>query len=119
MATSGNAPILVYRSEQHSIDTVNIVNTPIGIANTSQYHSLQTELKKGDILITYTDGLIEALNTGGYPYTQERLKTIVLQNASKNGQEIADLIQSDLQKFCGTKTLHDDQTLLIIKRINS
>ena len=119
LATSGNAPILVYRNEQHSIDTVSIVNTPIGIANTSQYHSLQTELKKGDILITYTDGLIEALNTGGYPYTQERLKTIVLQNASKNGQEIADLIQSDLQKFCGTKTLHDDQTLLIIKRINS
>ncbi|HIW37016.1 MAG TPA: SpoIIE family protein phosphatase [Candidatus Treponema faecavium] len=118
LATSGNAPILLYRKSQNSIDTVSIANAPIGIARTTQYHSLQTKLKKGDILITFTDGLIEALNSGGYPYTSERLKTIIEQHHDKTGQEIADLIQADVRLFCGTKSLHDDQTLLIIKNIN-
>ena len=69
----------------------------------------------GDIIILYTDGVVEALNPQGNQYPVENITNIVRLNYKLSGKEIAGLIKSDIKKFVGTEMLHDDQTLLVVK----
>ena len=73
------------------------------------------EVKTGDILFTYTDGLVEALNDAGQQYSVDTLLKIVKEHASASGKDIAKLVKDDVKKFIGGNSQHDDLSLLVIK----
>ena len=68
-----------------------------------------------DIIVTYTDGLVEALNEDGRQYSEEKLIEVVKSKATASGKDIATAVKNDVKKFIGTADQHDDQSLLVIK----
>ena len=81
----------------------------------TEYADNEITVNSGDIVITCTDGLLEALNGDGRQYSKANLENIVKQFHSLDGKAIANKIKDDVKKFCGTAALHDDQSLLVIK----
>lgn len=79
------------------------------------YKDKQIEPSSGDILVTCSDGFIEALNIDGEQYSVARLEGIIKANASLSGKEIADKAKEDIEIFCGSAVQHDDQSILVIK----
>ena len=73
------------------------------------------KVQSGDIIVTYTDGLVEALNDRGQQYGKESLEKIIKANNSSSGKDIANLIKADVKNFIGQADQHDDQSLLVIK----
>ena len=72
-------------------------------------------VKSGDIIFTYTDGIVEALNEDGVQYSTEKLLNLIKANHSKPSKELANIIKNDVKNFSGNANQHDDESLLIIK----
>lgn len=114
-ATAGTTPVLLYEAETKKIKKLSNPSEPIGVEKTTEYLDNEFTLKKDDIVITYTDGLVETVDSTGKQYTSQRLKDVITKNSSLSGKEIANLVKTDVNKFCGSTHQHDDQTLLVIK----
>lgn len=71
----------------------------------------------GDILVLYTDGIIEAKNNDGEEYGQEKLKSIISVNNHLSSKQISEKLVEDLLSFAGKNNLNDDYTFLVIKFI--
>lgn len=68
------------------------------------------ELKAGDRLVAYSDGVVESRSEGGELYGQERLEKELLNNLQK-GLPL-DAIMQTLTQFTGSRGISDDITLL-------
>lgn len=115
IATAGDTPILHYSVASDTIEQVSETNEPVGVEKTTVYKDKDFTVQSGDIIVTYTDGVVETPNASGMQYSQERIMELVKKNKNLTGKEIADVIKSDITKFSESSHQHDDQTLLIIK----
>jgi sigma-B regulation protein RsbU (phosphoserine phosphatase) len=81
------------------------------------YSDWELELQSGDIVIFYTDGLIEAENEAEEMYGGERLEHAVMHIDSKMGaEEIIGVISHDVADFAGTAEQYDDMTVVVVKK---
>ncbi len=88
---------------------------PCGIFENATYDENLIELKTGDVLLFYTDGITEAMDLNYDIYGEERLINIVLENINKSCQEIKECISEDIISFIGDANQYDDMTLIIVK----
>ena len=68
-----------------------------------------------DIMLLYTDGVIEATNVHGEEFGVERLKNVFFQYILGHPKQIGDKILEELYNFTGSKELNDDYSFIIIK----
>lgn len=116
-STAGTTPVYIYKTSTKKIERLSELSEPIGVEKTSAYVDNETKVSSGDIVITFTDGIVETVNSNGVQYTTERLIAIIKKNSHLNGKEIANIVKDDIKKFSGSTHQHDDQTLLVIKII--
>ena len=114
-ASAGHQPMLLWRAESATMDTIKQKTDPIGVERSSTYSDMKLTVNKGDIIILYTDGLIEALNQDGHQYGIENLSKTIRENSSLSAKDLATEIKHNVQAFIGSASLHDDQTLVIMK----
>lgn len=69
-----------------------------------------------DILVCYTDGIVEAREAGGNEYGVARLKEVVQANRKLEAEKIFNLIIQDVESFSAEDGQNDDRTLIIIKK---
>lgn len=115
IATGGTTPVFYYSSQTKTVKQISTASEPIGVDKESEYKDVLQNIATGDILITYTDGLVEALNEDGAQYSKDSLLRIISSSAQSTGKDIANLVKSDIKKFIGNSSLRDDQSLLVIK----
>jgi sigma-B regulation protein RsbU (phosphoserine phosphatase) len=114
-ASAGHQPLLIWREAGKKIEVVRQNTDPIGVERGSKYPELKLTVQKGDIIIFFTDGLIEALNQEGRQYGVESLSRVIAQSSSLTAKEIATEVKHNIQAFVGSAGLHDDQTLVVMK----
>lgn len=115
LASGGTTPVYYFDSATKEIKKISEMNEPIGVDKTIEYKDYVQNVKTGDIIITYTDGLVEALNDKGQQYSSNNLLKVIKDNHTASGKDIANRVKADIKTFCGNTELHDDQTLLVIK----
>lgn len=115
VSTAGTTPVYLYSASSKTLEKKSVVCDPLGVEKTTSYKDIQFTVSTGDIIISYTDGLIEALNQDGKQYSFDRLAAVVKAGCAQSGKDIANSVKNDVKKFVGTEALHDDQTLLVIK----
>jgi phosphoserine phosphatase RsbU/P len=114
-SNAAHHPLLIYRRAAKAIEYVDTEGLPIGIERTTKYGQKKMTLESGDIVVLYTDGIIEAMNTGGEQYTLERFADVLVKNSELAPNQIIDIIKEDINAFVGNAKQHDDQTLLMMK----
>ncbi len=114
-STGGTIPVYYFNCETNNFERISHTSEPIGVEKSSEYKDFVQKVKKGDIIVTYTDGVVEALNEAGQQYTRESLLRVISENCKSSGKDIANLVKADLKNFCGNLSQHDDQSLLIVK----
>ncbi len=114
-ATSGNIPVYRFKTSTKEVLKVSHQGDPLGVEKSTNYRDIEFTADKGDIIVMFTDGLVEALNASGAQYSVQRLIECIKQNNALSGKEIADKIKKDIKSFIENEKLHDDQSLLVIK----
>jgi len=75
---------------------------PLGMMRNMTYPDWEQELQAGDIVVFYTDGIIEAENEAEEMYGTERLEQVVTRiNSTMNAGEIIETILQDVDDFVG------------------
>jgi sigma-B regulation protein RsbU (phosphoserine phosphatase) len=80
-----------------------------------EYEQRQVSLAPGDVLLLYTDGIVEAMNKKEEFFGESRLGSALTAAASRSAQEILDGILLDLAGFTEGVEQSDDITAVVIK----
>jgi len=90
---------------------------PLGIIDGTEYDIRQIDYASGDILVLFTDGLVETL--GGEKFDPDlgfdRLSEIILNNLDLDFEHLLNVIRNEVRDSYDETELFDDLTVLIIK----
>jgi hypothetical protein len=89
---------------------------PLGVQEETTYREAKVKLKKGDVVIFYTDGINEAMNEKQEQYELERLETHIANLTSHiSAKEVAESIFNSVKAFVGAAKQNDDMTVVVVK----
>ena len=90
---------------------------PLGALDDSTYREALVRLRPGDVVVLYTDGVTEALDSSGRFYEEERLVRLLqrMEAAGLSASEIKNRIVVDVLEFTGNTGQADDMTMIVIK----
>ena len=107
-----NPPIVVSPEGVRSLASGSV---PVGLFSSATYSDAETRLEKGDVLIIYSDGVTEALNTAGEEFSDERLAAQAIEHRSAPLGDLLQSIISAVQAFAGGAQQSDDVTVLVAR----
>jgi serine phosphatase RsbU (regulator of sigma subunit) len=85
----------------------------LGDDRNSKYEAKTTELAIGDVLVWYTDGIVECENEQGEEYGEKRFRASVRKAAALDAGEMRDAIIADAGAFFGEAVRKDDITMVV------
>ena len=85
----------------------------LGDDRESRYEAKTTELVPGDVLVWYTDGIVECDNAAGEAYGERRFRASVKKHAALDAAEMRDAIVADATNYFATTPRKDDITMVI------
>lgn len=114
-SNASHPPMLVYRAATKEVETVELKSLPIGVEKKTEYTQKKLRLADGDVVILFTDGVVEAMNADGKQYGMKALVDCVQRNGGGNPRDLASKLKAEVQKFVGDAKQHDDQSFLAMK----
>jgi sigma-B regulation protein RsbU (phosphoserine phosphatase) len=118
-ARAGHCHTLYYHSIQEEVSYFRTEGLGLGIIRNAGYEKhVKTQFwdyNPGDVMVIYTDGIVEARDGEGNEYGEERLRQMLETCFYQTAAEINEELRHDVQEFSRGQPLHDDQTLLVIK----
>jgi sigma-B regulation protein RsbU (phosphoserine phosphatase) len=112
LACAGHPPPLVVRADA-SVEDVDACGTLLGIEDDLHLSPLSIELRPGDALVLYTDGITEA-RVGGRLFGLDRLRETLAELAGAPAAEITAGIRRAVEAFAPGPAA-DDQALLVLR----
>jgi len=114
---AGHCPGLLVGEREHGIAIARLdVGGPVlGILPAARYEQARCEVRPGDVLVLYSDGLIEATSPAGEEYGERRLSECLATTGARSPEEIRAAILASAGKFLGTASPRDDVTLVVAK----
>jgi serine phosphatase RsbU (regulator of sigma subunit) len=107
------APIVVRSGAP--LETLDPTTFPVGLVEGTEYKAQGFELKAGDKIVLYTDGVTEAQNAGGEFFGTRRLFQTVKEHAGKNYEAVHQGILDAVAAFTQEAAQSDDITLLVLE----
>src|SRR5215831_15649841 len=108
-----NAPIL--RRENGALEKLEAGGLPLGIKVDATYETASVELRPGDALILFTDGVIEAFNESGEEFGNERWLAAIRGLPDLNGHQSLKYLVERVDQFVGATRQADDITCLVCR----
>jgi sigma-B regulation protein RsbU (phosphoserine phosphatase) len=87
----------------------------LGLLPQAQYEATTVAIAPGDLLVMYSDGLVEATNTAGQEFGDERVLEILHRHFDQTPFQIRDALMSSLTAFASIAVPHDDLTFAVIR----
>ncbi len=117
-ANAGNPSMLMYSAATAKILELGSMFAPPGLFGTQQekeFHSCTLPWYPGDLLLLYSDGLLDAKDRNGRMYGPDSIKRCLAASAQLSPPAIQQAILKDFHNFLGDSHPHDDLTLVVVK----
>jgi sigma-B regulation protein RsbU (phosphoserine phosphatase) len=114
---AGHNPPLLLQGESSAVVLLKAKGIALGVIDEVDLQSVRVDLKPGDVLVLYTDGVTEAINDREEEFGEERLLKIITENRTRPAQEILDRILSAITAFAGDRPQYDDITIMILRAV--
>jgi serine phosphatase RsbU (regulator of sigma subunit) len=108
-----NFPYLFRAPGQGEFGSLMIRGNRLGDDPASRYEAKTTELLAGDVVVWYTDGIVECENEKGEEYGEKRFRASVRRSAALDAGEMRDAIVGDATGFFGETARKDDITMIV------
>ncbi len=111
---AGHNPPLLLRADG-TFEDIDIGGPLLGAFDDASYGVGQIELASGDVLLLYTDGLVDSMNFREERYEIERAKENLQQFRDLPARQILGNIRWEIRKFTGLTPRVDDLTMVALK----
>ena len=114
---AGHNPPYLARSTEAGMEITELGagGPPLGLFPEIQYEEADLELRPGDLIVAFTDGVPEALNGEGEEFGEERLKELLRGPGGRAAEEISARISSQVRDWMGAAEQHDDVTIVVMQ----
>jgi len=117
---AGHVPTLFHQEKLNKSHYLEIEGLGLGILRNMQYEKHVVEktftYESGDVLVLFTDGIVEAKNEKSHQFGYERIRTLLEANHELNPQEIQAKVIDTLHAFVGGDGLiDDDYSIMVVK----
>ncbi len=120
MARAGHEPPLHFSAAEGTIEMYTPPGIAVGIDEGNVFDrvtkNITIEMKLGDMLLLYTDGVTEALDGEGEEFGREALHAPLIEHAKDGAQAVVDAVQEALRLHAGHQPQSDDITLIAIEK---
>ncbi len=116
---AGHMPPIVVRANDGSIEEPRTHGMAVGVLYDVEYEDQEAHLEPGDLLLLYTDGVVEATDTKRQMFGRDRLRDVASKNRAESAADLAARISDAVDTFVGDAPQFDDFTLLVAKRAPS
>ncbi len=115
-SVAGHDPALLLRDGKiRELGTGGMV---LGVDANEKYAKDFLDIKKGDCILIYTDGLTDAMNFAGDKFGKRRLREAYCSYADLPAEQICRQLVWETRRFVGLNSRIDDTTLVVIKAID-
>jgi sigma-B regulation protein RsbU (phosphoserine phosphatase) len=112
--SGGHEPVFVI--DRNGIkDRLTQTGPAVGWIPEAKFEYREYPLAPGDMLFSYTDGVVDACSERGERYTQERLIELLSRPAA-DVAELVKKVESSLFAYIGNQPLEDDITIMALQR---
>jgi sigma-B regulation protein RsbU (phosphoserine phosphatase) len=112
---AGHNPGLLFRAATGQFDTLDSTGPLLGTLESATFKERQAEVRVGDVLALYTDGITEAMS-GEELFGEERLKDVIRARKDGSAAEIVRGIRETVGAFAGGEP-DDDLTVVVVKGV--
>ena len=112
-SSAGHNAQLYFDAAQDEFQEIKIKGKPLGIDDQSLFEVKTLDYKKDDLLILFTDGLIEENSDSAF--TMEDLTNFIIENKEKDAKTMVSILKDNILKIASNGNMWDDSTLLIVK----
>jgi sigma-B regulation protein RsbU (phosphoserine phosphatase) len=113
---AGHPPLLQRRGDRvlrHGAGT----QIPLGVLRDHAWQNESFDVEPGDVLVLYTDGVVEARDAQREPFGEHRLAELV-RTGPQQPAELLALLRGQLVAHQGSDTGSDDQTLVVLRIVH-
>jgi sigma-B regulation protein RsbU (phosphoserine phosphatase) len=116
LINAGHLPPLVLRDG--GVERIMTSGLPLGLFFDSSYEVAHVQLKAGETLLCYTDGLTEARDSSENEYGFARLASIASGNNHLSPEGLVRVCREDVARYASDTVFSDDFTLLALRRVS-
>lgn len=88
----------------------------LGVMTDGAWRTGEIYLSPGEMLLLYTDGVVDALNHHRQNFGETRMLEVVNQLASPSALDVQDALVSAVRAFTGDEPQFDDITIMVVLR---
>ena len=109
-------PVLIGQRDGRLLTTRLDKGGPVlGLLPYAQYEAATVEISDGDLLVMYSDGLVEAANDAEEEYGDARLLTLLQTHLEETPAQLRESILTSLGAFASADVVQDDLTFAIVR----
>jgi sigma-B regulation protein RsbU (phosphoserine phosphatase) len=108
------SPMLLRAGELQMLEST---GTVVGAFPLAHYEERTVALEHGDLLVAYTDGIVEPENAYGEMFGEDQLKELVSKYAHADSSELIARTMEAVIEWTGSSELQDDMTMVVARRI--
>ena len=114
-ASAGHSPTLLWRAKSNRCIRLDPEGLIIGVKADFPYEQESLQLEDGDVLLLYTDGLIEAENNQHELFGENRLVDLLKNHYHLPPHEMINHIVEQVRLFSGHSSFQDDVSLVVMQ----
>ena len=114
-ARAGHDLPLLVSPDRGDCRSLSADGTILGLLKDIRLEEAGVDLRSGDALVLYTDGITDATTKSGEYFGLERLRETVKAAAAGSAEELCDAIFARVNRFQRGAAQHDDMALLVVK----
>ena len=115
--SAGHNPAFIYRAADGTIDELASTSLILGMFDFATFEATPIEVRPGDVLLAYSDGLTEAENVQEEMFGEDRVKEIIRREAPAGTDRLHDALIASIAEFTRGRDQSDDITLVIAERL--
>ena len=114
---AGHLPPLLIRNDGSSAQVVRLDEggPVLGLLPGARYNQASVQVRSGDLLVVYSDGILEAENAEGDEFGEDGIIAAIEKHPNTSPGEICAAVLEEVRVFLGAGLPQDDQTLLIAR----
>lgn len=113
--SAGHPPALLLRADGE-MESLSEGGMLLGVSSDASYTGASVVLRQDDVLLVYSDGIVESLNEKDEEFGYDRIRAELHRARSESADTILFSALGAVQDFAGTRPLMDDMTLAVIRR---
>lgn len=114
-SSAGHVPPLLYRKPGATCRELDAEGLIVGVRREVAFEERELRLEEGDVLILYTDGIVESRNEAGELFGLGRVCSILNDRHAEPPQAIIDAVLREAAAFRAAAPQEDDVAMIVVK----